>query len=258
MKLQGKIALITGAGSGIGAATARLMAVEGASIAVTGIPAEGVEAVASELGEEAALAIPTDVSDPRQVKAAVAQTVDRFGRLDILVPNAGVQLHDRDVNLHELPEAVWDETHDVNYRGVYLTTKYGLAQFVKQAEDSRLTGAGGGVIVIVASITALNGSSRNPSYMAGKHGLLGLNRYIAVHYAEYGVRCNAVCPGALERTPNHDIHPDPTGREARLKDAIPLAGSVSPKTSRRLSPSWRRRTPVTQPARISSLTAGSL
>jgi len=172
--------------------------------------------VASELGAagHSALAIPTDVSDARQVEAAVAQTVERLGRLDILVPNAGIQLHDRDVNLHELPEEVWELTHNVNYRGVYLTTKYGLAQFIKQGN--------GGVIIIVSSITALNGSSRNPSYMAGKHGLLGLNRYIAVHYARYGVRCNAVCPGALERTPNHDLHPDPAGREARLKDAIPL------------------------------------
>ena len=111
------------------------------------------------------------------------QTVSRFGRLDILVPNAGIQLHTEDVNLHELPEEIWDKTHNVNYRGVYLTTKYGLAQFVKQGD--------GGVIVIVSSITALNGSSRNVSYLSGKHGLLGLSRYIAVHYAEHGVRYEA-------------------------------------------------------------------
>ncbi len=216
MKLQDKVALITGAGSGIGAATARQMAAEGAHIAVTGIPAEGVQAIAAELeaAGHAALAIPTDVSDARQVEAAVAQTVDRFGRLDILVPNAGIQLHDRDVNLHELPEEVWDRTHNVNYRGIYLTTKYGLAQFLKQGD--------GGVIIIVASVTALSGASHNPAYMSGKHGLIGLNRYIAVHYAKYGVRCNAVCPGALERTPNHDIHPDPEGRETRLKAKVPL------------------------------------
>ena len=222
MKLEGRAALITGAGSGIGAETARSMAAEGAKIAVTGIPAEGVEGLAAELkaaGHEA-IGIPTDVSDARAVEAAVTQTVEEFERLDILVPNAGIQLHDRDVNLHELPEAVWDETHNVNYRGVYLTTKYGLAQFVAQGD--------GGVVVIVASITALSGSSRNVSYLTGKHGLLGLNRYIAVHYAEYGVRCNAVCPGALERTPNHDIHPDPEGREARLREAIPLGRPGKP------------------------------
>jgi NAD(P)-dependent dehydrogenase (short-subunit alcohol dehydrogenase family) len=102
----------------------------------------------------------------------------------------------------------------VNYRGVYLTCKHALAQFVKQGE--------GGAIVIVASVTAMNGRSNNPAYLSGKHGLIGLNRYIAVHYAKYGVRCNAVCPGALERTPNHDRHPNPEGREQMLTQRIPL------------------------------------
>ena len=92
--------------------------------------------------------------------------------------------------------------------------KHGLAQFVRQGA--------GGVVVIVASITALNGASANPAYMSGKHGLLGLSRHVAVHYASHGIRCNAVCPGALERTPNHDIHPDAKGRAARLEEAIPL------------------------------------
>jgi NAD(P)-dependent dehydrogenase (short-subunit alcohol dehydrogenase family) len=113
-----------------------------------------------------------------------------------------------------LDEAVWDRTHDVNYRGVYLTCKHALAHFVKQGE--------GGAIVIVSSVTAMNGRSANPAYLSGKHGLIGLNRYIAVHYAKYGVRCNAVCPGALERTPNHDRHPDPDGRQATLTQRIPL------------------------------------
>jgi len=216
MNLEGKVALITGAGSGIGAAAARRMAAAGARVAVTGIPAAGVRAVAAELtgAGQTALALPTDVSDAEQVEAAVAQTVEQFGRLDILVPNAAIQLHDRDVKLHELPEEVWDQVHDVNYRGVYLTAKYGLAQFLKQGE--------GGVIVIVVSITAFSGASGNPAYLSGKHGLIGLNRYIAVHYARHGIRCNAVCPGALERTPNHNIHPDPEGREARLKQKIPM------------------------------------
>jgi NAD(P)-dependent dehydrogenase (short-subunit alcohol dehydrogenase family) len=113
-----------------------------------------------------------------------------------------------------LPEEVWDHTHDVNYRGVYLTCKHALAQFVQQGD--------GGAIVIVSSVTAMNGRSTNPAYLSGKHGLIGLNRYIAVHYAKHGVRCNAVCPGALERTPNHDRHPDPDGREKTLTQRIPL------------------------------------
>lgn len=216
MKLKGKVALITGAGSGIGAATARSMTAEGAKVACVGLPAAGVQAVATELtaAGHAALAIPADVSSSEQMAAAVSQTVAHFGRLELVVANAGIQLHTEDLNLHELPEAVWDRAHDVNYRGVYLTCKHGLAQLLKQGT--------GGALVIVASVTALNGRSVNPAYMSGKHGLIGLTRYIAVHYAQYGIRCNAVCPGALERTPNHDIHPNPTGREQMISERAPL------------------------------------
>jgi len=137
-KLAGKVAFITGAGSGIGAATARLMAAEGASVAVTGIPEDGVIGIAAEITDSggSAVAIPTDVSDPDQVEVAVAQTVKAFGRLDILVPNAGIQMHREDRNLHELPEEVWDRTHDVNYKGQYFACKYGLAQMVKQGEGA--------------------------------------------------------------------------------------------------------------------------
>ncbi|MEZ4712569.1 MAG: SDR family oxidoreductase [Caldilineaceae bacterium] len=222
MKLKDKVALITGAGTGIGAATARMMAAEGARVAVTGIPAEAVQQVAAELtaAGHQALAIPTDVSDAGQVESAVAQTVDHFGRLNIVVPNAGIQLHTLDINLHELPAEVWDKTHNINYRGVYLTCKAGLAQFMRQGD--------GGVIVIVASVTALSGRSHNPAYMAGKHGLVGLARYIAVHYGQYGIRCNAVSPGALERTPNHDIHPDAAGRAERFSALIPLGRLGTP------------------------------
>lgn len=216
MKLRGKVAFITGAGSGIGAATARLMAAEGATVACVGLPAVGVQTIADEVQAtgHTALAIPADVSNSEQMAGAVAQTIAHFGRLDLVVANAGIQLHSEDVNLHELPEEVWDRTHDVNYRGVYLTCKHGLAQLVKQGE--------GGAIVIVSSVTALNGRSVNPAYMSGKHGLIGLTRYIAVHYAKDGIRCNAVCPGALQRTPNHDIHPNPTGREQMISERAPL------------------------------------
>ena len=222
MKLAGKVALITGAGSGIGAATARLMANEGASIAVCGIPACGVEAVTTELRNAGAQAIgiPTDVSDSQQVESAVDRAVAEFGSLDILVASAGIQLHTEDADPHTLPEDVWDRTHDVNYRGVYLTCKYGLAQMIRQDN--------GGAIVIVSSVTALSGKTPNVAYSSGKHGLIGLSRNIAVHYAKYGVRCNAVCPGALEQTPNWDMHPDPEGRAARLRQTIPLGRPGTP------------------------------
>ncbi len=215
-KLAGKVALITGAGSGIGAATARLMAAEGAAVAVTGIPEDGVIAVAAEITASggAAVAIPTDVSIAEQVEAAIAQTVEVFGRLDILVPNAGIQMHTRDRNLHELPEEVWDRTHDVNYKGQYFTCKYGLAQMVRQGE--------GGAVIIVVSVTALRGTTPNVSYSTGKAGLVNLARHIAVHYGDQGIRANSICPGALELTPDHADLPDPAGREAAIVKRVPL------------------------------------
>lgn len=222
MKLQNRVAFITGAGGGIGSATAWRMAQEGAKIAAVGIPAAGVEGVAQDLraaGHEA-IAIPTDVSDGEALAAAVRQTVDTFGRLDILVPNAAIQLHNEDREIHTLPEEIWDRTHNVNYRGVFLTLKHGLAQMVTQGE--------GGVVVIVISVTAYSGKSANVAYLSSKHGLMGLNRYVAVHYAKHGIRCNAVCPGALERTPMHDVHPDPSGRQSRLAAQIPLGRLGSP------------------------------
>ena len=104
MRLRSKVALITGAGSGIGAASARHMAAEGAAIGVTGIPEEGVAEVATELAAAGhrALALPTDVIDSSQIRAAVDRTVACFGRLDILVASAGIQLHDSDHTVHEL------------------------------------------------------------------------------------------------------------------------------------------------------------
>ena len=216
MKLAGKSALITGAGSGIGAAAAHLMAAEGASVALCGIPSEGVERVATELRElgARAVALPADVRDATQMTNAVRRTVEEFGALDILVASAGIQMHREDREVHKLPEEVWDRTHDVNYRGVFLTCKAGLAQMVNQET--------GGVVVIISSVTALNGRTPNVAYASGKHGLIGLGRNIAVHYAKYGIRCNIVCPGALERTPNWEDHPDPEGRLAELQETIPL------------------------------------
>ena len=221
-KLHKKVALITGAGSGIGAATARLMAAEGAHVAITGIPEDGVLSIAAEVTSSggSAVAIPTDISNPRQVESAVAQTVESFGSLDILVANAGIQMHREDRKLHELPEEVWDRTHDVNYKGQYFTCKYGLAQMVRQGL--------GGIVILVASITALRGTSPNVSYAAGKAGVVNLARHIAVHYGINGVRANSISPGPLERTPDYDNHPDPEGRKKEYLDKIPVGRLGTP------------------------------
>ena len=222
MRLDGKTALITGGGSGIGAAAARYMAGCGAAVTLAGIPREGLDAVAAEIAARGGQAhgVLTDVTREDDVRTAVAQTVDRYGGLDVVVANAGVQRHRTDINLFEMPEEEWERTQDVNLRGVFRTCKHGLAQMIEQGR--------GGSIVIVSSITALNGRTPNVSYMTAKSGLLGMNRHIAVHYAKHGIRCNAICPGALEQTPDWSEHPDPQGREAAMVGATPLGRLGTP------------------------------
>ena len=221
MRLQDRVALITGGGSGIGAAAARHMAAAGAKIAVCGIPADGVNEVAASLRADGfeSIGLPTDVADEKQVEAAVEKTAAKFGCLDIAVASAAVQLHDRDHTLHELDTEAWDLTHSINFRGTMLTCKYALQQMLPQQS---------GAIVIISSVTAMGGGSPNVAYLTGKHALLGLNRHIGKHYGRHGIRCNCICPGALEKTPNHDIHPDPEGRAQQLAESIPLGRPATP------------------------------
>lgn len=222
MRLDGKVVLITGGGSGIGAASARLMAKQGAAVVVTGVPQAGIDAVAADINAAGgkALAVAADVTVESDIEAAIARAADAFGRLDVVVANAGIQRHNTDIDLFEMTEAEWEMTQDVNLRGVFRTCKHGLARMIKQG--------GGGSIVIVSSVTALDGRTPNVSYMTAKTGLLGMSRHIAVHYAKHGIRCNAICPGALEQTPDWGDHPDPAGRKARNEAAIPLGRLGTP------------------------------
>ena len=214
--LKDKVILITGAGSGIGAASAQLVASLGAKVAICGIPSKRVESTAQSLlnqGHEA-MGLTLDVTDEEQVKNAFARVVERWGRVDVVVANAGIQRHRTDRDLYKIDLDEWETTQDVNSRGVIRTVKHGLAQMIKQET--------GGSIIIMSSITGLNGRTPNVSYMTAKTGLLGLNKHIAVHYAKHGIRCNAICPGALEQTPDWDDHPDPVGRRKAMESAIPL------------------------------------
>ena len=252
MRLDGKVALITGAGSGIGAATARRMAAEGAAVALIGRTAATIEAVAGQIAAAGgrALALPADVAEPEQIEAATARALAEFGQLDIVVANAAIQLHGFDQPLHDLPEAAWDATHDVNLRGAYLTCRAGLRPMLAR-------GAGGAVI-LVSSVTALAGlAPQNPAYTASKGGLLALGRALAVQYGPQGIRVNVVCPGALEAPPDVERLADPAARERRLAGADPagpprrLRGDRA--DDRLPRPPTTRATP---PAASSSSTAG--
>lgn len=215
-RFAGTVALITGAGSGIGAATARLMASEGGAVSLMGRTARTVEAVTREIRDAGgrALAVPGDVSRESDVEGAVQKTVAELGRLDILVSNAGIQLHKRDLPIHEQALDAWEETQAINLRGAFLCCRAAVRQMLSQG--------GGGSLVIVGSITAVAAAApQNPAYTASKGGLHALARALAVQYGPQGIRCNVVCPGALVQPPDSE-EIDLAARERRIVSKIPL------------------------------------
>jgi NAD(P)-dependent dehydrogenase (short-subunit alcohol dehydrogenase family) len=216
MRFTGAVALITGAGSGIGAATARLLAREGGAVALMGRTARSIEAVTAEIQQAGgqALAIVGDVSKEADVERAVRDTAARFGRLTVLVANAAVQLHTRDRPIHEQSLEAWEETQGINLRGAFLTCRAGIRQMLAQGQ--------GGAVIVVSSVTALAGvAAHNPSYTASKGGLLAFGRALAVQYAPQGIRVNMLCPGALEEPPDAE-EVDLTARLKRVLGKIPL------------------------------------
>lgn len=216
MRFDNKVALITGAGSGVGAATARLMAREGAAVGVMGRTAVTVERTVREVvgAGGRALAIVGDVSKEADAERAVAETVRAFGRLDIAVSNAGTQLHAQDRPIHEQALAAWEETQAINLRGAFLVCRPAIRQMLAQG--------GGGAVVITGSITALVGSAfHNPAYTASKGGLHAFARALAAQYAPQNIRVNVVAPGALETPPDSEKI-DLAAREQRLLPKIPM------------------------------------
>ncbi len=187
MRLEGRVALVTGAAGGIGAATAVAMAAEGARVVVADVQ-DGwatVDRIAAAGG--AALAVLCDVSDPAQVEAAVGAALERFGSLDTLVNDAGI--FGGSSLLHETDVETWLQVLAVNLTGPFLCTR---------AAMPHLLASGRGRIVNVASTYGLVGAPMAPAYCASKGGVVNLTRQLAVDYSPQGVRVNAICPGYVD------------------------------------------------------------
>tara|TARA_B100000378_G_scaffold220472_1_gene183870 strand:- start:12807 stop:13562 length:756 start_codon:yes stop_codon:yes gene_type:complete len=189
-KLENKIIIITGAGSGIGEAAALLFAQEGGSVVVADYDEKGGNETVQKIkdaGGEATF-VKTDVSDTESVQHMVTKTVEVYGRLDAAFNNAGVG--GTTASIHEFPEDIYDRTVAIDQKGVFLCMKYELQQFLKQESK--------GSIVNMASTAGLDATPHMIAYSASKHAVVGMTKTAAIEYAEKEIRVNAICPGAIE------------------------------------------------------------
>ena len=209
MQLTDRVAIITGAASGIGKASARLFAKEGARVIVADLDEANGRSVADEITANggAAKFLRTDVSKSADAARAAQTAVDEWGRLDILYNNAAptrlCNEHDRAV--HELDEAVWDTMIDVALKGAFLMAKYALPVMMKQKR---------GIILNTATINALMAEASVDSYTAAKGGIVSLTRSMALNYAKYGIRVNTISPGYVITECQMDWYQKPAARAA--------------------------------------------
>lgn len=214
-----KVALITGASSGIGFATAQAFAKQGAKVVIADVQVQkGEQAVAElkKMGAEA-MFVKTDVADPKQVENLIAQTLSTYQRLDFAINNAGID-GDR-APTADCTEDNWDRVIDINLKGVWLCMKNEIPQMVKQ---------GGGCIVNISSIAGVVGFQNVPAYCASKGGVIQLTKTAALEYAKQGVRINAVCPGVIKTPMVAGVFEKDPKMEEALNAGTPIGRLGSP------------------------------
>jgi NAD(P)-dependent dehydrogenase (short-subunit alcohol dehydrogenase family) len=218
-RLDGKVAVISGSAGSIGAATARLFVAEGARVVVTDVDPEALQAVAAELGDNAAARV-ADVTDSRQVRAAVELAVERFGGLDIAFANAGV--FGAIAPVAEYPEDVFDRVMAVNVKGAFLLARHALAVM-----------RDGGSLILNSSVVGLTSDPGICAYATSKHALVGLMRTAAKEVAARGIRVNSLHPGPVDNGFQHEIEVTATGKDeagaaASFEAMIPLGRHARP------------------------------
>ena len=192
VEFSGKVALVTGAGSGIGRTVAIMLAQRGASVIVADTNRKAGEQSVKIISENRARALfsEMDVSNSEQVRKQISKSVSKLGRLDILVNNAGISLEYGPIM--KVTEQAWDRTIDVNLKGVFLCSKYSIREMIRKDETGDR-----GVIVNIASVDGLYAVSDNTPYCASKGGIIALTKAMALDCAPLGIRVNCICPGAV-------------------------------------------------------------
>jgi meso-butanediol dehydrogenase / (S,S)-butanediol dehydrogenase / diacetyl reductase len=228
MRLKGKVAIVTGAGSGIGKASAELFADEGASVVVVDWNKETGAQTAETIGRtgKPATYCYADVSNPRDVEAMVDATVQKYGRLDALFNNAAIQIM---AKLVETTEDVWDRIQRVNLKGVFLGCKYAIPAMIR---------TGGGSIINMASILGFVADPDLAAYCAAKGGVINLTRVAALTYGPQGVRVNCICPGDVDTPLVQDYFnkdPDPSRLRQEVSSKYALRRIATPQEVARLA-----------------------
>jgi NAD(P)-dependent dehydrogenase (short-subunit alcohol dehydrogenase family) len=220
MRLENKVAIITGSASGMGQVAAEIFAREGACVVVTDIAADAGETTARNIRKAGgkAIFVQTNVARETDVQHLIETTLEHFGRIDILYNNAGI-MPDEDGSVVELSEPTWDRIMDVNLKSAFLCSKYTLPHMVEQ---------GSGSIINIASFVAFLGCTvPQDAYTASKGGLLALTKSLAIQYGPHGIRCNAICPGPIETPLLRTLWVSEEARNLRL-NRIPLGHFGTP------------------------------